>query len=221
MVVETTEGAGTSYRIGLESGYDDGSRSCIARQWYRGRDNGHASGRYYRAAGQRAAAWISPAVFGAPIRGQELEDYSGLRLEKRPDLTITRLSARPAINHNAMFYECKILGRGRTVDDYITHGVMRFQNGNYAWAMPHAGMVGYVVDDHRIDAKAALVERWDHAKSPAPCTPIVELTEDKSISPPIVISTHARGFTLRNGEAAGDIVLRHMWLSAPPVLVTP
>lgn len=171
--------------------------------------------------GSETLRGFSPAVFGAPIRGQELEDYSGTRLEKRPDLTIIRLSARPAINHNAMFYECKILGRGRTVDDYITHGVMRFQNGNYAWAMPHAGMIGYVAAGHRTDAKASLIERWTHTKSHAPCAPLYGMVEDHSMNPVIAISIHARTFMLRNGEAPGNIMLRHMWLGEPPASVTP
>lgn len=157
---------------------------------------------------------FSPAIFGAPIRGQEMENHSGNRLEKRPDLTITKLSARPIINHNAMFYECKILGRGRTVDDYISQGVMRFQSGYYAWAMPHAGMIGYVVPGHPTNAKAALSEYWARPKLPS-CLPR-EVNEDRSTAPVITISTHARDFILRNGEPPGDIALRHLWLSETP-----
>jgi hypothetical protein len=155
---------------------------------------------------------FSPAIFGAPIRGQELEDYSGRYLEKRPDLTFPRLSARPTINHNALFYECKLLGRGRTVDDYITEGVARFQNGHYAWAMQHAGMIGYVVDKGQANACEILSKRWKHPSKPTSCVPIRPVEEDQSTTPRITISIHARSFILRNGIPPGDIVLRHMWL---------
>jgi hypothetical protein len=156
---------------------------------------------------------FSPAVFGAPIRGQELEDYSGRYLEKRPDLTFPRLSARPTTNHNALFYECKVLGRGRTVNDYISDGVARFQNGHYAWAMQHAGMIGYVAElNHKVNACAVLSQRWTQQTKPAPCAPVAPVAEDQSSAPWIAISIHARPFILRNGIPPGDITLRHMWL---------
>ncbi len=159
---------------------------------------------------------FSAAVFGAPIRGQEIEDYSGLYIEKRPDLTFPRLSARPAINHNALFYECKILGRGRTLDDYIGEGVARFENGNYAWAMPQAGMIAYVAEaiweGHGCEA---LSGRWTHATNAAPHCPVVPTEEDLSSLPVIAISIHARKFILRNGEVPGNITLRHIWLQGP------
>ncbi len=91
----------------------------------------------------------------------------------------------------------------------------------YAWAMPHAGMIGYVAAGHRTDAKASLIERWTHTKSPAPCAPLYGMVEDHSMNPVIAISIHARTFMLRNGEAPGNIMLRHMWLSESPASVTP
>jgi hypothetical protein len=154
----------------------------------------------------------SPAVFGAPIRGQEIDDYSGEFLEKRPDLTFPRLSSRPTINHNALFYECKILGRGRSLDAYVNDGVSRFQKGNYAWAMPHAGMIAYVGDmSHEPNPKIALAARWEGSKLD-PYAATKPVGEDKAVPPFVAISEHARAFTLRNGIPAGDITLRHIWL---------
>ncbi|MEI7035597.1 hypothetical protein [Fulvimonas yonginensis] len=164
---------------------------------------------------------FSTSLYGPPIRGQEMEDYSGVRLEKRPDLTISRLSARPVMNHNAMFYECKILGRGRTIDHYIAQGVARFEKGQYAWAMRHAGMIGYLVTDSNQDARSALVERWMHPTSPASCVPLAEVQEDGSAPLTIAISTHARNFVLRNGELPGPIALRHLWLGEKLAVVPP
>lgn len=158
---------------------------------------------------------FSSAVFGVPIRGQELEDYTGRYLEKRPDLTFPRLSARPAINHHAMFYECKILGRGRTLDDYLLKGVARFLSGNYAWAMPHAGMIAYVAEGPH-DAYAVLSENWAQSEEPcasAPCRTLEQVRDSASV---IAVSTHARSFRLRNGQEPGNIALRHLWLAVKP-----
>lgn len=154
----------------------------------------------------------SPAVFGAPIRGQEIDDYSGKFLEKRPDLTFPRLSSRPTINHNALFYECKILGRGRSLDAYVNDGVSRFQKGHYAWAMPHAGMIAYIGDmSHEPNPTIALAARWGGSK-PDPYAATKPVGEDKTVLPFVAISEHARAFTLRNGIPAGNITLRHLWL---------
>lgn len=156
---------------------------------------------------------FSIAVFSVPVRGQELEDYSGKFLEKRPDLTFQRHSARPIAGHNAMFYECKVLGSGRTALEYIKKGVARFEQGAYAWAMPQAGMIGYVVGGHASNAKAVLSASWSDPTKPAPHSPLNPMVEDSSSAPTVAISIHARQFILRNGQNPGDIVLRHLWLT--------
>ena len=162
-------------------------------------------------------AGYSPSAYGWPIRGQEIDDHTGKHLENRPDLTFPRLSARPASNHNALFYECKILGRGRTVKDYVERGVMRFQEGLYAWAMPQAGMIAYLCASGAIDAQRTLIDAWSETPGPAaPYAPIGEvLREAEGAAPPVAISRHARGFPLRNGMAPGHITLRHLWLGQP------
>lgn len=161
-----------------------------------------------------AVVGFTPAVYGWPIRGQEIDDYTGKFLEKRPDLTFPRLSVRPASNHNALFYECKIIGRGRNLDDYVKNGVRRFQEGIYAWAMPHAGMIAYVLEPNETDAQQSLTVVW--SESPGPATPYAPVehvgSETVEGTPLIAVSRHARNFTLRNGAAAGHITLRHLWL---------
>lgn len=161
---------------------------------------------------------FTAAAFAPPIRGQEIEDYSGVEKEKRPDLTFLRLAARPVSNHNAQFYECKIIGRGRTVDDYHREGVMRFVDGRYAWGMPHAGMIAYVSPPPPSIALAALESYWkmDRGDTPLEGLPACELVLDATVSPPIAVSVHARKFPLSNYAEPGDIVLRHLWLSAVP-----
>ena len=161
---------------------------------------------------------FTAAVFAAPIRGQEVDDYSGSEKEKRPDLTFLRLAARPVSNHHAQFYECKVIGRGRTVDDYHNDGVMRFVDGRYAWGMSHAGMIAYVAPPPPLMAAAALGSYWTKARQKLRLAglPASPLKLDQTASHPIAISVHARGFKLQNLRAPGDITLRHLWLPTLP-----
>lgn len=161
---------------------------------------------------------FTAAAFAPPIRGQEIEDYTGIEKEKRPDLTFLRLAARPVSNHNAQFYECKVIGRGRTVDDYHKEGVMRFVDGRYAWGMPHAGMIAYVSPPPPSVAWAALEGYWkkDRKDTPLEGLPTCALELDATASPTIAISVHARKILLPNCAEPGAIVLRHLWLSAVP-----
>lgn len=159
---------------------------------------------------------FSAAVFAPPIRGQEVENHSGTEKEKRPDLTFHRLAARPVDTQNAQFYECKIIGRGRTLDDYHCEGVMRFVDGRYAWGMPHAGMIAYVSPPPAAAANAALDGYWTKARSGAFVAglPTGKLQVDTSAGPTVAISIHQRTFSLPDQQLPGDIVLRHLWLSA-------
>lgn len=166
----------------------------------------------------REVRGFSAATFSAPIRGQEVENYSGEEKEKRPDLTFNRLAARPVATHHAQFYECKILGRGRTLDDYHGDGVMRFVDGRYAWGMPHAGMIAYVSPPPSPLAEVVLADfwKWDKNSKPRRGLPTRDLALDTGPDSRVVISVHARSFPLNDGAAPGEIALRHLWLSTTP-----
>lgn len=159
---------------------------------------------------------FSAAMFAPPVRGQEVENHSGSEKEKRPDLTFHRLAARPVDTQNAQFYECKIIGRGRTLNDYHNDGVMRFVDGRYAWAMPHAGMIAYVSPPPPAAAVAALDGYWTAARSSAQREgiPTNHIDVDTSVGLAVAISVHQRTFFLPGQTLPADIVLRHMWLSA-------
>lgn len=159
---------------------------------------------------------FSAALFAPPIRGQEVENHSGSEKEKRPDLTFPRLAARPVDTQNAQFYECKIIGRGRTLDNYHNEGVMRFVDGRYAWGMPHAGMIAYVSPPHPAVADVALSGYWSQVHSGAFASGKLtgKLQVDRANGVAVAISVHQRTFPLHNQQRSGDIALRHLWLSA-------
>jgi hypothetical protein len=155
---------------------------------------------------------FTPALFGSVPRGQEMEDYSGRYLEKRPDLTFQLLSARPRRSHNALFYECKILGRGRSLAAYVAEGIARFVDGRYAWCMTHAGMIGYILQDEPLTPYPALQKHWTGpSRQHAPHTISVDTTHTD-----LALTIHARSFSLPDGCKPGDISLRHLWLTHRP-----
>lgn len=85
-------------------------------------------------------------TFETPSRGQELVDFTGAYLEKRPDITLRKIGRYPEVpekTHWALFVECKILDEGRTAGTYCRDGLMRFVDGKYAWAVSSAMMLGY------------------------------------------------------------------------------
>jgi hypothetical protein len=151
--------------------------------------------------------------FCPPIRGQELQDVSGTRLEMRPDLTFQLTSSQPYTQHNSLFFECKRISPKQLVSAYINEGLIKFCDQRYAWGMHHAGMLAYVqglVPPPK--AKSELEKHW--ANNPtSPTMPIFPLTVDSHGSVAVTISKHKRHKPLPSGAASGDIVLRHLWLS--------
>ena len=85
-------------------------------------------------------------------RGKESISFDGSHLEKRPDLSIylsDRMRCFPLV------VEAKILDatKAKTEASYCDHGLLRFVDGEYAWANREAFMIGYVRDGSSIDKK--------------------------------------------------------------------
>ncbi len=96
-----------------------------------------------------ACASFTDLIFAAPTRGGEAVNFNGMKLETRPDLVFCLKDRRPGIEiskYDAVFAECKIVFNhsSRNVGYYVKSGLKRFLDGDYAWAMPHALMIGYV-----------------------------------------------------------------------------
>lgn len=151
--------------------------------------------------------------FCPPARGQELVDVRGEKLEMRPDISIRLVSSKPYTQHNSLFFECKRISPKRRVADYINEGLIKFCDQRYAWGMPHAGMLAYVQDlKPAPQAKIALEKHW--AKNPTSLTvPLCNVVVESSGSIVVTVTKHKRPVPLPNGDASGDITLRHIWLT--------
>ena len=147
-------------------------------------------------------------VFGQPGRGSAVPDYTETRLNKQPDLTFTFLSARPLAINRGLFYECKSVG---PPGEYLgPNGIGRFTEGDYASAMPHAGMLAYV--QRKKEPLTAQVAIEAAVKNGA-LTVLSHFADTKVTYHPVHVSVHSRYFTLPNGKSPGEISIRHIWLT--------
>jgi len=156
-------------------------------------------------------------LFTILVREPKLRNYDYSILDKMPDLLIA-LVDRPAgiINSQyGIFMECKPVDATHTVGKhYCNKGLIRFVNGDYAWAMTSALMIGYVRKGYTILPK--LVDALKRSatiktiKEPYICSRSRPGPKNEVVH----ISKHARTFTYQNGsQHPGPITIRHLWLS--------
>lgn len=159
---------------------------------------------------------FNEADFGPVIMGGEVENYSGIKVGKEPDLTFYCRDRRTGIRltiYDAIFGECKWIGNGRSVDKYASEGIERFVCGDYAWAMTHALMVGYAY------GRSVLPRTLSQYMTPDTVTlykvihsPVIQKC---ALSNNVYETFHERTWHHRNGSAPGPIKLRHLWLRFP------
>ncbi|MDO3388119.1 hypothetical protein QWI17_19900 [Gilvimarinus sp. SDUM040013] len=156
--------------------------------------------------------------FQSPVRGAECCDYQNKSISKKPDLTIRLLDMRPGISdvrQDAMFVECKVLDVDKRPLAYIENGIRRFVDGEYAWAMPHALMLGYVLDKSVLPG--ALVQCFNRNKQKplvARCAPSdgALVTVATTQRPITFRSSHPRKWAHLEYGAPGPIQIYHVWL---------
>jgi len=153
----------------------------------------------------------------AVAREPKVRSYNRASLDKMPDLAIA-LMGREAVaipTQDGLFIECKPVDTEHSVGKYYCgKGLVRFVNGDYAWAMREAMMVGYAREGYTISPKLvrALGERADTVPTvsyPRPC-PHSKATP---VSEPVQISMHRRTFAyVETSRQAPPITIRHLWL---------
>ena len=149
-----------------------------------------------------------PEIFAQPSRDSSVADYTDEHLEKKPDLTFTISTAKPLSVHKGVFFECKPIGN---VGAYFgVNGLGRFCDGRYAWAMPHAGMIGYI---QRKTSPFTVQDAIEKHVNDGTLVVISHYGDAAATYHPVWISVHARDFTLQNGNAPGPILIRHIWLT--------
>lgn len=163
--------------------------------------------------------------FIAPKRGVECVNFNGEKLEKRPDLMFCLKDRRPGLdigNYYAVFAECKILDEhsSKNVGLYVSHGINRFVNGDYAWTMPHALMIGYVRTSQKLPE--SLTAYFNKKTGGILNSKIYNLQSEPVICQQssalklyrVCRTEHGRpwGYPPDGKRKPGNITIRHLWL---------
>lgn len=151
-------------------------------------------------------------------REAKFESYNRSSPDKMPDLYVNvirdcRLGLRSA---DGLFVECKPVGRATPAGkDYCDKGIIRFVAGEYAWAMPHALMIGYAATGYTIPKKlkAAIDKRKVDLKTDGTVTKCRGGNLGRHTQH-LHETTHRRGFIyVQTKAAAPEIVIQHLWLN--------
>jgi hypothetical protein len=161
-------------------------------------------------------AGFNSNFFGVPIRDGKLPNHSGKSIDQMPDLTIHLAHPRPGVaddRHDALFYECKVLKSNRNLSLYRSKGIMRFLSGQYAWRMPHAGMIGYVFDFSLNSPLSTLTAYFSKKVRKVAIgvalgcsnTPALAMASPNASTSSIISTIHTRSHNI------GQVELRHIW----------
>ena len=151
------------------------------------------------------------ALFGKVTRDPKITNVDKRHPDKMPDIFFDlRREHLPTISdQDGLFVECKPVDRKHPLlSNYCNRGLVRFVNGDYAWAMQEALMVGYVKGRYSF---MKLASALDDDKNNATMKPIKHSMVDEYA---IYRSSHKRGFHWPESRGqACPITISHLWLS--------
>ncbi|MGE3752766.1 MAG: hypothetical protein AB7I45_01275 [Planctomycetota bacterium] len=157
-------------------------------------------------------------AFDRVIRGESICDHTGTRLGKSPDLVFRTVSSGSPVfleDHHAVFVEAKIVDRGgHPVRLYTVKGLLRYVNGEYAWAMPSGLMLGYARDRCTVaDVLVPYLRQRKRRGGDALKTRALPATAPGMGVPEPWRSTHGRTWRYGgSGARPGPIDVWHLWL---------
>ncbi len=168
---------------------------------------------------RRQVTGFNHRVFSEPIPGASYYDHSGNTPNKTPDIIVKRIDT-PNLSDTQLdgyFIECKKLDVSKGVSLYIQKGVLRFVDGHYAWAVPNAGMLGYI--KHRAKSRRSIIPDLSRAlplydgTNGVPNVRLIAGPTQCPNNPDVYWTDHQRTFPLPGGGSPGPIAVRHLWLT--------
>lgn len=156
-------------------------------------------------------------LFSTVEREPKIRNYDYRHPDKMPDLLVRLVGRPPGVRNtqDGLFIECKPVDSRHGVSaHYCNRGLIRFVQGDYAWAMPIATMVGYARKGYSVFSKLVpVLLDWPPGASnstvPLPCA----YSKASSIGEVVHLTEHARTFRyLETEEVAPKITIRHLWL---------
>ncbi len=150
--------------------------------------------------------------FGRVSRDPKITNFDKKHPDKMPDIFFDlKRGQLPTIisDQDGLFVECKPVDLDHPIlTHYCNKGLLRYVNGDYAWAMQDALMVGYVKGRYSFIKLASILD--DH-KNKATLKPIEHSAVNEY---EIYRSSHKRDFHwLENRGQACPITVSHLWLS--------
>ena len=155
--------------------------------------------------------------FETVIREGNLTNYNGKHPDKEPDLVFRLCEIREGTQklQDGVITECKPIDGNHPVgSSYCKAGLIRFVNGDYAWAMQSGLMIGYVSGNYTIYPKLSDALQKDHRvyntkKMPYICQQSKRLKKE----PTVYVTIHDRIWKYPStGKKAQTIEIRHLWL---------
>jgi len=152
---------------------------------------------------------FSCAMFGKVSREPKITNVDKKHPDKMPDIffDLKRDHLPILSDQDGLFVECKPVDRNHSIlSCYCKKGLVRFVNGDYAWAMQDALMVGYVKGPYSFIKLASVL---DDGKNVALKTTIHSAVDEYGI----YRSSHNREFEWPEsiGQAC-PITVSHLWL---------
>lgn len=165
---------------------------------------------------------FSADFFSSVVRGAAVANVTHSVLTKQPDLMI-RLVERDQYNlgrYIGVFVEAKVVGSGVTA--YTDDGILRFVDGQYAWAMRDGVMLAYQANGvtqlstlrARLQSHASLAAQ---AADPA----LSDVLHEDPIAHVCARSVHGRNWTYNDNTPPGPIHLWHLWELQIPAAIWP
>lgn len=149
------------------------------------------------------------ALFGKVTRDQKIPNFDKKHPDKMPDIffDLKRDQLPILSNQDGLFVECKPVDHEHPIlSCYCQKGLIRFVNGDYAWAMQDALMVGYVKAPYSFKKLASVL---DDKKSAALKTTNHSAVDEYTI----YCSNHNRDFEWHENRGhACPISVAHLWL---------
>lgn len=157
------------------------------------------------------------------VRSGQVANYDLSRLTKSPDLCFKLRNDEEEPNpvlseHDALFVECKPVDRTHSAGGkYCDDGLCRFVDGDYAWAMGEALMLGYVRHGRSLE-KNLIHDMREPTRFRAlgilelPAVVLHPAASAVAHAETLYVSRHRRGFSwVADKGAATDILVYHSW----------
>ncbi len=146
-------------------------------------------------------------------RGPNYKNYSGTTVKKAPDLVFKPIRFPKGVcnaTDYGLFVECKIVDGQHPAAKYLSHGLRKFVNGDYAWAMSVAIMVAYVrMNCEALEYLGKRLQRGGRYWTKQP--PTLQAMENQPFK--TCASIHERRqLHPPTRQPLGDIEVTHLWL---------